>query len=388
MTENPSALDRDALYYPYIHIQDGNWLKATLLCFPGVRRMVPEDYVPDDSRIVREFCELMGPRKDRPLLSSVNLFSDGATRAENNLLEKLQLNDPFIRSKYSKAKTIEQYGDSAGEFRLHDEKIILGLYSYLTEGPEENALAWRTSPPEDRPQRLRADRWLALHPALGTAILSVKAVAIADNFGLDIVTDSSFAHQAVITQKEEDIFDELIGGGPRSQLPSRDDIVDDLAEIVMSTNFDVSALSPKQIADLLSDGKGLRNFKDALIPIAASIPPIRDAKEREKRLKDAAGEVLEEWGKYKKSLPKFALDAIFDSAEIKWPDLANTFALGAGTTWGIGAGFGLGITLVSYAGLKIWRRYQDHITSPYGYLNRISKVSSKSQSLLFLPRIR
>jgi len=26
-----TALDRDALYYPYIHIRDVNWLKATLL---------------------------------------------------------------------------------------------------------------------------------------------------------------------------------------------------------------------------------------------------------------------------------------------------------------------------------------------------------------------
>ena len=43
------ALDRDALYYPFIHITDVNWLKATLLCFPGVRRMVPQSYVPTDS---------------------------------------------------------------------------------------------------------------------------------------------------------------------------------------------------------------------------------------------------------------------------------------------------------------------------------------------------
>ena len=40
------ALDRDALYYPFIHITDVNWLKATLLCFPRVRRMVPQSYVP------------------------------------------------------------------------------------------------------------------------------------------------------------------------------------------------------------------------------------------------------------------------------------------------------------------------------------------------------
>lgn len=381
-----TALDRDALYYPYIHIQDVNWLKATLLCFPAVRRMIPGNYTPDDSHIVREFCDLRGPR-NVPLLSSVNLFSEGATRAENNLLKKLQANDEFIRAKYSKGTTVQEYGDSAEQFRLYDEKIMPDLYAYLTEGPEDSALAWDTTRPKDRPHRYYEGRWLALHPALGRAILSVKAVALARDLGLDIVTDSSYAHHAVVTEDEEAIFEELIGRPIARRTRSVDDTVDDLAVIVMTTNFDVSKLSPKQIAELVSDGKDLRKFKDALIPIAASIPPIRDAEERKRRLNDAAAEVTKEWEKYKKSLPKFAVDAIFDSTEIKWPDVANSMILGGSTTWGLGAGFGLGITLVSYAGLKVWRKYKERASSPYSYLNKISSLHSKSQSLLFLPPI-
>ena len=34
----------------------------------------------------------------------------------------------------------------------------------------------------------------------------------------------------------------------------------------MTSTFEVSKFSPKQIADLLSDGKDLRRFKDALVP--------------------------------------------------------------------------------------------------------------------------
>lgn len=378
------ALDRDALYYPYIHIQDANWLKATLLCFPGVRRMIPGNYTPDDSDVIKEFCNLKGPRNE-PLLSSVNLFSDGAARAENGLLEKLKANDEFIRARYSKAKTVQEYGDFAEQFRLHDEKIIEGLYIYLTQGPEENSLAWRTTAPRDRPQRLSPGSWLALHPKLGTAILSVKAVSLASDFGLDIVTDSSCAHQAIVTENEDDIFEELIGRTVAERAQSPEDQVDDLAEIVMTTSFDVSKLSPKQIADLLSDGKDLRRFKNALLPIAATIPPIRDAEERKKRLKDAAAEVIEEWEKYKKSLPKFAVEAILDTTEIKWPEVANSLAIGGGTAWGFGTGSGLGIALVSYAGLKVWRKYKERVSSPYSYLNRISKLQSKNQSFLSLP---
>lgn len=280
MTGN-TALDRDALYYPYIHIQDVNWLKATLLCFPGVRRMIPGNYTPDDSHDIKQFCDLKGPR-DMPLLSSVNLFSDGAMSAENRLLEKLKANDEFIRVRYSKAKTFQEYGDSAEQFRLHDEKIIDGLYIYLTQGPEENALAWRTTAPRDRPQRLAPGSWLALHPTLGSAILAVKAIALANDFGLDIVTDSSFAHQTVVTESEVDIFEDLIGHSAPRRTTSPEDNVDDLAEIVMTTSFDMSKFSPKQIAELLADGKDLRRFKNALVPIAASIPPIREAGERKK----------------------------------------------------------------------------------------------------------
>jgi len=71
--------------------------------------------------------------------------------------------------------------------------------------------------------------------------------------------------------------------------------------------------------------------------------PVRTAvtvaapQEREKRIRAAAEEVIAEWGKYRKSLPKFALDAIFDVTELKWPDLAFATILGGGTTWGIGA---------------------------------------------------
>lgn len=60
-----AALDRDALYYPYIHITNVDWLKSTLLSFPNMRRMVPSGYTPNDSKEIREFCEVNGPRVHR-----------------------------------------------------------------------------------------------------------------------------------------------------------------------------------------------------------------------------------------------------------------------------------------------------------------------------------
>src|SRR6266853_4823336 len=153
-----AALDKDALYYPYVHITDVNWLKATLLCFPNVRRMVPTNYMPDDSDEIREFCHTQGPRGDA-LLTSVNLFSEAATSAERDLLGKLKQNDAFIRRKYSRRRTIAQLGEEAGMFRLHDEKIVPELYSYLMEGGQDS-LAWWAERPKDRPVfRHRRGQW-------------------------------------------------------------------------------------------------------------------------------------------------------------------------------------------------------------------------------------
>lgn len=375
-----AALDRDALYYPYIHITNVNWLKSTLLCFPNIRRMVPSGYTPNDSEEIREFCEVIGPR-GTPLLTSVDLLSAGALEAEKKLLETLQANDTFVRSHYCRAKTCEEYGPSADQFLLHDEKIGFSpLHAYLVGTEGGDALAWHAAAPADRPTRGNG-MWLATHPRLGSAILALKAIAIADEFGFDIVTDSSSVHHTVVTTTEEDIFNQLIGQPIALQRPVTDDIADDLAEIVIATNFDVSKLSPKQIADLLFDGKDLRRFKNELIPLASTLRAIKDSREREQRMKAAANEVVENWKKYKKSLPKFALDALVDAGEVKVSDVALNLILGGGA-WHAAGGAGLAIFLVSYAGLRIWRKYKKESSSPYAYLNRISKEQAKSQSFL------
>ena len=46
-----------ALYYPYIHIQDEDWLKSALLYWDGIRRIVPPHYPPEDTKEVRNAVE-------------------------------------------------------------------------------------------------------------------------------------------------------------------------------------------------------------------------------------------------------------------------------------------------------------------------------------------
>ena len=145
--------------------------------------------------------------------------------------------------------------------------------------------------------------------------------------------------------------------------------------MVMVTTFDISRLSTQQVADLLNDGKDLHSFKNRLLPIAASIPDAVNPKERDKQLKEAVREVMNEWEKHKKSLPRFAIDALVDTSKVKMPSLVSTL-MGGATGWLLGASVGLAIGLVTYSGIKIWRKYQVNLSSPFQYLSRIEKAGA------------
>jgi hypothetical protein len=95
----------DALYYPYINVRSINWLKATLLCFPHVLRMMPRDYLRTESPEMREFSEVLGP-SDRPLLEGVDVLDFPYQMAHHNFLHRLSLdferNPDFFAREFSR----------------------------------------------------------------------------------------------------------------------------------------------------------------------------------------------------------------------------------------------------------------------------------------------
>ena len=103
-----AAINRDALYYPSIQIHDVNWLKATLLAFPQVRRMVPRAPVHRFTEI-REFCrELEGPRKE-PLLVDEATDSPAVYSAQLRLLEVLKSEDGVDLDRFTREMTVRQF---------------------------------------------------------------------------------------------------------------------------------------------------------------------------------------------------------------------------------------------------------------------------------------
>src|SRR4051812_22956966 len=102
-------LDRDALYYPYINVQDVNWLKATLLCFPQVRRMVPPGFDINDTKEIESFYRTNGPRG--PLLFTEYTNQPSANQAQEVLFAKIASQEDVLIKKYSLTATQAEVGN-------------------------------------------------------------------------------------------------------------------------------------------------------------------------------------------------------------------------------------------------------------------------------------
>ena len=366
------ALDRDALYYPYIHIRDVNWLKATLLCFPQVRRVVPTDFYLNDDEEVRPFRTVRGAR-GQPLLTEeytdMQEYGSPVHQAQNRLLKVLEDNAALVHSRFSRDVAIRDFPKNPDAFQMHTGKMLWGLADYLVS----HELGWFAR----QLQSAASDtRWVALHPVLGEAIMSMIAIAIARAKGLDIVTSSGRVHHAMAVLDEDEVIDHLLERGTGRLATTPAELADELAEIVLTTRFDVSRLTAEQIAELIKDGKDLRAFKTALIPIAKSLPDVLDPTERERRLREKAKEVIDLWMAYRKSLPRFAVDAIVESTELTVPDVASAMIVGGGTSVALASGWGLALGLLTWKGVGIYRKFQERASDPLRFLSQIEKAGA------------
>jgi len=362
------ALDRDALYYPYIHIRDANWLKATLLSFPQVRRIVPYDFSLNDLEEVKPFRTVKGARGEA-LLGDEPAYHVGVHQAQERLLKKLQACAPEQLDRFTLARTQEAFPADPDGFQMHQGKMK-PLLDFLCS----RQLAW----PARRMAGGAPGEWYALHPQLGEVIMSLVAMAIAQEKQLDIVTSSGRVHRALAHFDEEALLASLFDDTAAGTKPqtSGAEMADELCQVVMLTTFDVSKLSAQDIANLQKDGQDIRRFKSEILKIASTIPDISDAGERDKRLKQAAGEVVSQWEKYRRSLPRFAMDALVQSTKWKPPEIVTVLLAGATSSFVLASGAGVLIGLGIYAGFSIWRGYKEKTSSPYQYLTQIQSAGA------------
>ena len=123
--------DRDALYYPFIHLRNEAWLRSALLFFPHVVRMTPPGYDINNSPFVQELAATLG-RRDEPLVGSYRLDMPAANAAGKRLAGRFEKDvaDAAFRRRYGRTATTAGFKNDS-VFQIHRDKFANSLEQVL-----------------------------------------------------------------------------------------------------------------------------------------------------------------------------------------------------------------------------------------------------------------
>lgn len=375
MPIDPAIEDRDALYYPHIHIRNDGWLRNALLFFPHILRMTPEEYDLNDTDFVRELSKTKG-RRDEPLVGCYPLNSSEDYQAGKRLADRLRADVSMssFKAAYGRASAAAQY-KSDSTFQIRKDKFAMPLLEVL----EGAGLVWEPTERRRDPQM-----WRAIHPVIGEIVMSTAAAAAAEKRGLDVVTDLESSHVVTATRDAGLIYDTLLG---RAAPLKKHTTGPEIGELMLATTFDLAELHSRDYVKLAEDDDALFDLRSLLASEARRIPAMSDEDQRRKHAAEVADKIVARWeekrkhgGQFFKKL--FRLDAAETSKELATnlltlalPGTAvagSAVALGAGAaTIALAAAPGLAVGLVLY-GLKTWTALGEaRATEPTRFLSRV-----------------
>lgn len=319
---------RSALYYPYIHIRNERWLKATLLCMPSVTRIVPEEYTPEDEPIVKAYTNITGP--NGALLQSVPSFTPAAHGAQDRLLNKLREHASTIDSKYDR-----KHAPDVDQYWIHTAKFTDTLLVHL----KEHDLAW----PSSHRNAFGHRTWYALHPTLGKAVMTTLGLSIAREQQYDIVTADGDYHEALLATKEDAIFETLLRDAISGSTTTRAQTRHELGQLVITlSGVKFDALLPECIPELQASPR-FQCFQRLLRCAASTIDEAEDQNEYQRQLRQEADQIITAWRDAKQDISKDLGEVLFEGVALG-ADALKTMIKG-----------GEPAELVTLGGLGLWR---------------------------------
>lgn len=384
MSDKAVAVDKYALYYPYIHLRDPNWSKATLLWFGQIRRIAPAGFVFSDLPEIAALARAEGAQGH--LIQSARLTDRKVVDANRSLLKRIQDHLSQLQGKFASENTPMKL---RGVFEIYRQKFLAdGAGVDVVAELLAARLAW------DSTRKVNPEEWVCVHPDFGSALMSYLALAVAGNEGLDIVTDRPQLHEKLIAEKEEDVFTRLLQLPDSKHEDQGEDLSDDLGQLIVTTQFDVSMVDAKEIVKLLEKKKDLRAFREKVSEAAGEIPAGTGPEERIERLKAKRDQLIDEWKECSSFFPKPLRDTFVEvSAEETakkivegLPELGAAVAAKTVTAHVVGGVPGLSIAILAGAGVRMWRKQN----SPLKYLSCIDKSITKgiktNSGSLYLPQ--
>jgi Family of unknown function (DUF6236) len=226
-----------ALYYPFIHFKDDNWLKLGALYWDKIGRIVPTDYATNDSETVKALDSLItilrpeieGPEFAKSFISFIEQYA------------------PKLQAKYALAlrEQWEPLPETGRPPRPGQNDPRLG-YIFYEKIPADLYLAMKTTGLASTDDR--GSQWIGMHPNLAWVYMTALAEHIAEKKGLRPLTDETSDHVALSGLSIERLAQTLLSDTPilHSQ-PS----ANEREEVLFSVAF--RTLVPKDISNMRVD---------------------------------------------------------------------------------------------------------------------------------------
>lgn len=357
----------EALYYPNIVLPGESWLKSNLLMFPSMRRIIPTDFVDDSPYIA--------PYLDKGLLRPAEIYSYGCYRAQDWFLSRIR---SIIEENPRTEETlnVEKFRQKSNLFpaTVHIGKLGDPIASFLLR----HRLAT-----EGR------NGFLDMHPALGEALMSTIAIALAQEDGLKIVTENGKIHSWLRDLSYEDAVDALISdqyvleSGDVGLLPTSRET---RLSLVLFSMADVSALDAEGLSKLQGEREALDELLNVFSEHCAKVPQMKNEEREIEILEEVANEIISKWKEDRRNFTNFWKD-FFGTDLTKKSDsflqrVATTVTPGLVAGGGVAAladakllaaGAGFGVALVVHAA-QSWRSSKRTETeSAFRYLTMCEK---------------
>lgn len=390
-----------ALYYPYIHIDNVDWLLSNLIIFPCIKRMIPMNFTGRDSVRVRALAEDFDGRE--ALLQRANLFSPTVIQAQSNLATKLKRDgkDNRFLSHYDKQAAGSVIDSNPYGFQIHVQKLSEELKDALFD----TQLAWDADKKEPYDKH---SEYVEVHPRVGEAVMSTLAISCAQDDGLDIVGDkrSGELHRCLLEKRLDTVYESWLGLDSEVE-PPQPATGEELMEFIFGFAGNLSTLSVDSIRALSAERAPIDDLLSALREEAATIPTMRRGEKRGEFFKQTTTKIMENWERDRNNLSNFGR-AFFgrDSANLATKfattvgektltglttgtlgaagtatlsaaiggSAANAGWVGALATGGvIGAGAGLIIGLIAHSGTTYHQQAKRSANSPYRFLTTLEE---------------
>lgn len=348
-----------ALYYPYIHLTNKNWLKHSFLFWDKISRIVPSSFEPQDDediiRIRQETNFLEDYHPDRWVVNDTfRNFAEYLTR-KNEMLRNLRHLEHDYRHyhrehrevlKYMKNKTM-----SNGSY-IHIEKIDPYLVNMLYEiglaVPGENE--WSS--------------WIKIDNEIGALYMTYLANSISNQKSIPIVTDTSDYYLNADSNNYRDTFEEKLGCL--------------LIDVVIPKN--INNVTIEQLINIKNKYDDQRlNFFNKINELSSTLPNI----DNKSALEDALNHYVKTLGndtiELKKIYESNGIDAMIKPLSISMPTAIGSLSDIMPVEYKpFGVGIGLLYGVVSYFN-ELDKRHQEVQKNPMSYLLSIqSELDQKS----------